>query len=346
MRSLIFAVLFILLPVLCSAQTPEMGGPLGNMGPNPNPPLKHKLYEPPPMQFIPDGEYEMGDHLKTGWIDEHPVHGVYIDGFYMDTFEVTNKEYCTYLNSAYRQGLVEVAWDGQVSKKGHYIRYCETTASSPSSRITWNGSAFGVTAGKEDHPMLLVSWYGAVAYANWRSVQVGLTPCYDLSTWECNFGAGGYRLPTEAEWEKAARGAEHNPYYEYPWGDSIDGSMANYGGSGDPYESGDSPATTPVGYYDGNQIPPGNDMANGYGLYDMAGNVSEWCNDWWDLYYYQYCVDHGIYDNPIGPSLTVGSRICRGGSWYYNVPNLRCSKRSHINPGFMYDTIGFRVVLN
>ncbi|MBU0753662.1 MAG: formylglycine-generating enzyme family protein, partial [Planctomycetes bacterium] len=261
----------------------------------------------------------MGDNLLTGgdW-DELPVHAVYIDSVYMDAFEVTNEEYCTYLNSAYKRGLIEVS-GGVVYKKNDTEPYCDTTTYTFYSRITWDGETFDITAGMEEHPMVQVSWYGAVAYANWRSAQEGLMPCYNLSTWECSFGVGGFRLPTEAEWEKAARGGEHNPYYDYPWGNSIDGSKANYWYSGDPYET-NYPWTTPVGYYDGNQIPPGVDMANGYGLYDMAGNVWEWCNDWYEGNYYSYSP----YDNPTGPSI-VTYRVLRGGSWYFVEYSLRCA---------------------
>ena len=95
-----------------------------------------------------------------------------------------------------------------------------------------------------------------------------------------DLGGNGYRLPTEAEWEKAARGGVAK--CNYPWGNSIDGSKANYQGSGDPFDDG----TTPVGYYNGNQVFRGqrrmDDMQNGFGLYDMAGNVYEWCWDWYD----------------------------------------------------------------
>ena len=289
------------------------------------------------MALVPGGEYEMGDHHGDGYGDELPVHAVYIDPFWIDVHEVTNEEYCTYLNSAYAQGLIEMI-GGVVYKYGDTEGYCDTTTSSSYSRITWNGSTFGITAGKENHPMVVVSWYGAVAYSNWRSVRDGLTPCYDLETWDCAFDAGGYRLPTEAEWEKAARGGECNPYYSYPWGDSIDGSKANYWSSGDPYETGPYPWTTPVGYYDGNQVPPGGDMANGYGLYDMAGNVWEWCNDWYGSNYYS----SSPYDNPTGPVMG-SSRVLRGGSWHYIPSYLRSANRSTAPP-YRTHYIGFRVL--
>ncbi len=293
----------------------------------------------------------MGDHLGTGYYQELPVHAVYIDAFYMDTFEVANEGYGTYLNSAYSQGLIEVS-GGVVYKNNDTEAYCSTTSAPPgvpffgeSSRISWNGSTFAATAGKKEHPMVLVSWWGAAAYANWRSEQEGLTPCYNLATWECDFGADGYRLPTEAEWEKASRGGEHTPYYDYPWGNSIDGSKANYYDSGDPYETGAFPHTTPQGYYDGNQIPSGVDMANGYGLYDMSGSVWEWCNDWYDDQYYQACVDYGIYDNPTGPPYSpYGYRVYRGGSWFSYGINLRCSVRERNYPIILPEIVGFRLV--
>ena len=297
------------------------------------------LAPPVSMVLIPGGEFAMGCHEETGEScdsDELPVHNVYVSPFYMDVYEVTNQQYCAYLNSVYEQGLIEVS-GGVVYKACDTEPYCRTTPSSSYTRITWNGSTFGITAGKEDHPMVNVTWYGAVAYCNWRSAQHGRTPCYDLSTWECTFDPNSYRLPTEAEWEYAARGGEHHPYYAYPWGNTIDGSQANYSGSGDPYE-GDLVKTTPVGYYDGGQTPPGVDMANGYGLYDMAGNVYEWCNDWYDPDYYA----SSPYDNPKGPA-SGSSRVVRGGSWFSSYFTPRCANRRGRIPDTLFADFGFRV---
>jgi sulfatase modifying factor 1 len=139
-------------------------------------------------------------------------------------------------------------------------------------------------------------------------------------------------------------GGEHDPYYAYPWGDTIDGSQANYHRSGDAYETGPEPCTTPVGYYDGGQSPPGVDMANGYGLYDVAGNVWERCNDWYLQGYYSISPYH----NPHGPTSASLEPwlfpVLRGGSWYGDATALRCALRSHGGePENRASMIGFRI---
>ncbi len=296
---------------------------------------------PPGMAMIPTGAFDMGDHHDS-MPYSLPVHTVTLDEFYMDTYEVTNGKYCAYLNTAYAQGRVRVSNDVVYQVGGAGEALCDTTGSSYLSRITWNGSTFRVTAGKANHPMALVSWYGTCTYANQRSRDVALTPCYDETTWDCNFGAGGYRLPTEAEWEYAARGGEHSPYFRFPWGDIVDGSCANYRKSGDPYETGPDPETSPVGYYDGGQIPAGSDMKNGYGLYDVAGNVWEWCHDWYDTAYYSDSPSN----NPTGP-LSGSCRVVRGGSWYYDSIFTRCASRAYSTyPDFRCSYFGFRLVLD
>ena len=301
---------------------------------------------PASMVLIPGGAFEMGCHAETGETcrDGEELHDVYLDSFYMGVYEVTNRQYCSFLNSAYGQGLIDNPGlhGGEVHKADDTEPYCDTTTSSTNSRITWNGTTFGVISGKEEHPMLTVSWYGAVAYANWLSAQHGRTPCYELETWDCDFNANGYRLPTEAEWEYAARGGEHDPYYMYPWGNALDGSKANYQDSGDEFDGGPDPETTPVGYYDGGQTPAGADMANGYGLYDMAGNVFEWCYDWYDPDYYS----SSPYENPQGPpSAPNGYRVLRGGAWSsVGGQWLRCACRRPDLPGYLWGNLGFRIV--
>jgi len=267
------------------------------------------------MVLIPGGEFEMGDHFNEGNHTQRPVHTVSVNSFSMSRYEITNQQYCDYLNSTLSQNLIEVRSGVVYASPGGTNPYCDTTTSSSGSGITWNGSSFGVVSGKANHPMVMVSWYGAVAYCDYY----------------------GSRLPTEAEWEYAGRGGEHSPYCRYPWGDSIDGSKANYKYSGDPYDNG----TTPIGYYNGSQTPAGVDMANGYGLYDMAGNIWEWCNDWADENYYSISP----YDNPQGPaSSPFGYRILRGGSWNDGVEQLLCANRGSHPPDGRFVSYGFRVV--
>ena len=286
------------------------------------------------MSLIPTGTFVMGDHFDVGLPDEKPLHSVTLDAFYMDIFETTNESYAQYLNSAYAQGLIVVS-GGKVYETGGTELYFETYSASTSSRILWDGTLFTVEAGKLDHPVNHVTWHGAVAFANWRSVQDYLTPCYDLSSGSCDFAANGYRLPTEAEWEYAARGGLQPTYYQYPWGNTIDGSMANYSNSGDPYDT-LWPFTTPVGYYDGSQTPSGIDMANGFGLYDTAGNLWEWCHDWYSSTYYSTSPS----SNPPGPS-SGQVRVLRGGYFGYDPPYLRSAVRMAGTPFFVM--AGFRL---
>jgi formylglycine-generating enzyme required for sulfatase activity len=298
----------------------------------------------------------MGCHgAETGELcqsNEVPVHDVHVDSFYMGVYEITNQQYCVYLNSAFSQGLIEVS-GGVVAKACDSEPYCGTTASSPHSRITWDGSSFGIMSDKEDHPMVMVSWYGAAAYCNWWSLQHGRQPCYDLSTWECNFEADGFRLSTEAEWEYAARGGEHDPYYAFPWGNDLVGSQGNHEDSGDPYEAGDEPWTTPVGFYNGQLHAkadfgwPGGALeyqttngVNGYGLYDTSGNVSEWCNDWYGADYYEECLPY--VENPHGPVSGI-NRVLRSGSWHHSPGGVRTADRNQRPPYNREFGHGFRV---
>jgi formylglycine-generating enzyme required for sulfatase activity len=297
------------------------------------------LTEPAPFRLIPGGEFAMGDHHGVGDPDERPVHDVFLDPYFMSVYETTNHDYVRFLNDAHPSDLKVV--NGivyGVADSGNNYAYCDTSDASSQSRIIWDGSTFEIEPDKHDHPVVYVSWYGAAAYANWLSGDDGLQPAYDLETWTCDFDADGYRLPTEAEWEFAARGGAHGPYLTYPWGDALDGSMANYQWSGDPFE-GPDPETSPVGYFDGNQTPPGADMANGYGLYDMSGNVFEWCHDWYSNSYYSTSP----YDNPIGPPTGV-DRVLRGGAWTSIPTYLRCASRIMRVTDFRMNDYGFRLV--
>ena len=161
-----------------------------------------------------------------------------------------------------------------------------------------------------DHPVNLVCWYGAKAFCDYY----------------------GWRLPTEAEWEYAARGGYHDPYYQYPWGsNTIDCTKANYwtdGGPCNPLNLTSEPYTATVGHYG----PQG-----AYGLCDMSGNVWEWCQDWHDASYYS--VSPAV--NPTGPT-TGYPRVLRGGAWFYSNKSCRVAFRAWNDPS-NDESCGFRV---
>ena len=287
-----------------------------------------RLFDPNPpvgMAFIPAGSFIMGDTFNDSpdsW-GERPVHTVYVSGFCMDKYLVT-----------------KALWD-------------EVKAWNGGNGYSYTSSASGTAT---NHPVIFVNWYDMVKWCNARSEKEGLTPCYytdaGLSAiyktgqvspyvkWDSN----GYRLPTEAEWEKAARGGASG--HRFPWRDTdeISHSRANYNGYslvcdwnselGYDLSCGYHPTfnnggycTSPVGYF----------APNGYGLYDMAGNVCQRCWDWYGAY------SSGSQTDPQGPS--AGSiRVMRGGSWYNHGDISRCANRYPYNPAFDYYDVGFRCV--
>jgi len=320
--------------------------------------------------LIPAGKFEMGDH--HGFVDpkhggdETPIHTVRLDAFYMGVCTVTTREYCEFLNSALAQRMIEVR-EGGVYLVGGQDLLCETREMSPYSRIGWGGGKFTVLDGKEQHPIVCIRWPGAAVFCNWLSAQQHRPLCYDTATWECDFNKSGFRLPTEAEWEYAGRGGLHNPYRNFPWGDEPDATKANWPESKNPFRAGPIPWTTPVGFFNGQLHRkadfgwPGaqetyqtSNGANGYGLYDMSGNVWQFINDWYVRDYYAYSPA----ENPPGPA--SGSLVqdgkpyrgMRGGNWYNGenghgrVSNRNPSYyRGPQDPDHPYYHLGFRVVL-
>jgi len=324
----------------------------------------------PGFMVIPGGEFDMGDHHDLGGRehgnDEVPVHRVRVDSFHMAITEVTNRHYCDFLNAALSKGQVEVR-QGGVYRAGTRDLYCDTSRSDAAAGIRWEGQRFSVRANRGAHPMVCVRWIGAAAYCNWLSTARGTPTCYDLTTGACDFSRAGFRLPTEAEWEYAARGGHYGPYLVYPWGNEEDRSKANWPNSGDPFEAGPYPWTTPVGFYSGKRHAkadfhwPGRqesyqttDGANGFGLHDMSGNVWEWVNDWYGRDYYRVAQA----SNPQGPDRGTPMRdgrpyrALRGGNWYNGrdghgrVSNRNPSYyRGPDDPDHRWYHIGFRVVL-
>ena len=323
---------------------------------------------------IPAGEFDMGDHFgfvdPTHPSDELPIHKVKINTFKMATTETTNKQFLDFLNAALAKGTIEVR-NSIVYPAGGTDIYYYTYQYANYYSIGYDGKSFSIMDFRANHPVVGVMWSGAAAYCNWMSTQNGLPSCYNLTTGICDFTKNGYRLPTEAEWEYAGRGGHLNPYFNYPNGNTIDKTSVNLPESGDPFEGTSIPNTTPVGFYDGKLKQksdfnwPGSaatyqttNGVNGFGLYDMEGNVWEFVNDWYGQDYYSTSP----YDNPKGPAtgfiMPDGKpyRGMRGGNWYnglvvngVNDGHSRVSNRNPsyyrgpLDPNHPYYHLGFRV---
>jgi len=279
---------------------------------------------PPPVVSVPVGTFTMGDGAAFCGIDEREV--TLTHPFDLGQYEVTNRQYRDALQWAYDEGYVTAtSLSVNDNLDGSTVRLVNVGSSY--SRIKFNAGTFTVTPGKENHPVVVVTWYGAAAYCDWLSLQAGLARAYNHSTWSCNGGnpytAAGYRLPTDAEWEYAA---QYDDERIYPWGNEApDCSRANYWGC----LSGEYPRTAAVGSY---PAAPAS-----LGLYDMAGSVWEWCNDWW-----QCDLGTSPATDPTGPG-TGSYRVLRGGSWGGNDNYLRCSARYDVSPSLAPSYVGFRV---
>ena len=236
---------------------------------------------------IAAGTFRTGSEDKDAYDDEKPVHEVELDAFRIGRYPVTVQEFARFVDDG---GYEESRWWKDTKMFGEQKEPRD-----------WDEQA-----NRRNHPVTGVSWYEAAAYCEWLSERLGAR----------------VRLPTEAEWERAACGGKAR---KYPWGDEIDPSCANYSHD-------DSPGrTTPVGLY-----PRGESLE---GLRDMAGNVWEWCADWSKEDYY----GDSPRVNPTGPS-EGNARVVRGGAWYDSPWNVRSSIRDRIVPGDRVVYIGFRCV--
>jgi formylglycine-generating enzyme required for sulfatase activity len=269
---------------------------------------------PEGFSLIPAGEFQMGDALDG--MKDAPVHTVQVSAFYMGQYEVTKALWDKVRTWALQNG---------------YTRW-------------WHTLPIG-EAKAAQHPVYSIDWYATVKWCNARSEMEGLTPCYSaggktyrtgmVNAVACNWSANGYRLPTEAEWEKAARGGLCGK--RFPWGDMISHDQANFKNVGkETYQTGStSYHPTYMTVFGSYTLPVGSFAANGYGLHDMVGNVWEWC---WDFYGSYPLASQA---NPRGATSDF-FRVFRGGGWIYGADGCRVAVRGSGSPG-CGNNIGFRV---
>ena len=289
------------------------------------------------MVFVQGGRFTMGCTEEQGSDcdpDEKPPHEVELSDYYIGKYEVTNEEYAAFLNEISDEISLDENGD-KVTYKGNVIFdvFCGTEKGGCSGfkeMIEYTGGSkaggmFRVVPGYEKHPVVLVSWYGARAYASWLSEKTGKD----------------YRLPTEAEWEYAARGGQKSKGYKYA-GTGVKNELYKYANFCD--------ANCGKDWKDGTQddgyaytAAVGQFLPNELGLYDMSGNVWEWCHDWYgDEDYYKECKQKGVVRNPKGP--VKGSfRVYRGGSWNSYARGCRVSYRSSWSPDSRINGVGFRL---
>lgn len=277
----------------------------------------------PGMVRVPGGSYAQGRLLPDGPADETPRHKVSLDAFLIDASEITRSQFAAFVADT------------------RYKSVAEITGSS----LSWRTPGF---LQQHDHPVVCVAWFDAVQYCNWRSGKAGLDACYDIKrdgSVIVNRLAAGFRLPTETEWEFAARAGGRE--IQYPWGNE-DGYrmlndattpllLANYqarpGAPADPWEW-----TNPVTAF----------AANPLGIFGMGGNVWEWCEDWYFDRAYAQRVNLTIHspclDN--NEAELLSRRVMRGGSFKNDIDLLRCTSRGSGIPAAFSDRVGFRCVRN
>ena len=318
---------------------------------------EEQISQIPGMVWIPGGIYDMGasDSDRMALSHEKPKHTVKVDGFYMDETEVTNAQFSRFIQATNYITTAERPVDWELIKqqlppgtpKPHdslllpgSLLFKKTKESVPnlydfSQWWRWtNGANWkqpegkgSSIDGKDNHPVVHVSYEDAMAYCHWA----------------------GRRLPTEAEWEFAARGGKRDKIYF--WGDLTD-KLSSYVNSWegefpvDNTQADGFEKSAPIKTY-----PP-----NGYGLYEISGNVWEWTSDWYSSQYYQYCKENSITNNPKGPKEAfnpnnpyIDERVIRGGSFLCNASycaSYRVSSRMATDPNTSLEHLGFRTVMD
>ena len=290
----------------------------------------------PPMATVPAGVFIMGDGWSYCGQDEHQV--TLTRAFLIGQHEVTNLEYLKAVQWAYDNGYVNATmtsvWDNLDDSTEELLDLDDSTCEiqldstgtfylreSPSSQAQ---SAYPDGYDPSDHPVKQVTWYGSVRYCDWLSLKAGLPRAYEHDgDWSCNggdpYGAQGYRLPTDAEWEYAAQFDDERIY---PWGNEAPAcSLVNFNNC--------VGWTTPVGSYP--------DAPEVLGLSDMAGNVWEWCNDW-----HQCNLGTSPITDPTGPA-SGSYRVFHSGAWNNTLGYLRGAYRHQQPPGTTHSNAGFRV---
>lgn len=287
-------VLFLLTVFLVSCASVDLNAPM---------PSFETGVDPDAWVQIPAGEFYYGQHDDIQTTDEYEI---------MVT-DVTARQYASFMNDALAAGFIQVDGDKMVGRypgdEFHGVKHEEPIKAGdwifiplndPSQRIQFDGATFKVQPGYENQPMTMVSWFGAWGYCAYN----------------------GWRLPTEMEWEKAARGTDTRPF---PWGDEIKRENANFYASRDPYEDMRSfgSRTTPVGFYNGKTYAGYStiDSVSPFGLYDMAGNVWQWTGNVYEGMHY---------------------RFMRGGSKDTYDMDLRIWVRNNATPTYFSPGVGFR----
>ena len=328
MRKKVLFVFLLLAILIAFFSGCSIGGGIGIVDFNPN-----ALF----MKFITNGTFRMGDTLDyTAWgSNQKPIHTVVLTyDFYIGIWEVTVGEFLEFLNGV---GVPESGFYNGHEIIENDVETCEYYYAGGAHRLKYPG--------KIDYPVTHITWWGAIEYCNWLSRKMGVSEAYDTSDGSLLNSSGnpttdisqveGYRLPTEAEWEYSARGAQNDYATDVDYKFSGGNVLNNVGW----YSGNSTNATYPIAAGKGTHEKKGK-APNEIGLYDMSGNVWEWCHDWYKgTYYYESPLE-----NPIGPpSNPDEQRIIRGGGWNNTENFNRVAMRTGQYVNFGSYSLGFRV---